>query len=146
VGEVAELADTINNMTDTRHLRRPGDHSVAREVGVGLQLKSGQGLLVPGRSRSTWKGFGTDKSISLAGRNPTTQVMHRRRGLQRVTKGDPSPGSITVAAQGEVAALKDNNINEMIATCARRSRTTPSRTGWKTNLAAARARFRGQVR
>ena len=44
-----------------------------------------------------------------------------------VTKGDLTR-SITVEAQGEVAALKDN-INQMIVNLRRRRRRTPSRTG-----------------
>ena len=81
--------------------------TVAREVGVEGQL--GGQANVPGAA-GTWKDL-TDNVNQLAA-NLTTQVRAIAEVATAVTKGDLTR-SITVEAQGEVAALKDN-INEMI--------------------------------
>ena len=80
---------------------------MAREVGV--EGKLGGQANVPGAA-GTWKDL-TDNVNQLAA-NLTTQVRAIAEVATAVTKGDLTR-SITVEAQGEVAALKDN-INEMI--------------------------------
>src|SRR5436190_849463 len=106
-GEIAALADTINNMIDT--LATFGDQvtTVAREVGV--EGKLGGQASVPGAA-GTWKHL-TDNVNQLAA-NLTTQVRAIAEVATAVTTGDLTR-RITVQAKGEVAALKDN-INEMI--------------------------------
>ena len=106
-GEIAELADTINSMIDTLATFADQVTTVAREVGV--EGKLGGQANVPGAA-GTWKDL-TDNVNQLAA-NLTTQVRAIAEVATAVTKGDLTR-SITVDAQGEVAALKDN-INEMI--------------------------------
>ena len=106
-GEIAALADTINNMTDTLGTFAEQVTTVAREVGI--EGKLGGQAKVPG-ARGTWRQL-TDNVNQLAG-NLTTQVRAISEVATAVTKGDLTR-SITVEAQGEVAALKDN-INQMI--------------------------------
>ncbi|HKE17191.1 MAG TPA: HAMP domain-containing protein, partial [Kofleriaceae bacterium] len=106
-GEIAELADTINSMTDTLATFAEQVTTVAREVGVEGQL--GGQAKVPGAA-GTWRDL-VDNVNQLAG-NLTTQVRAIGDVATAVTKGDLTR-SITVEAQGEVAKLKDN-INEMI--------------------------------
>ena len=106
-GEVAALADAINSMTDTLRTFADQVSTVAREVGI--EGKLGGQAKVPGAS-GTWKDL-TDNVNQLAG-NLTSQVRAIAEVSTAVTKGDLTR-SITVEAQGEVAALKDN-INQMI--------------------------------
>ncbi len=106
-GEIAELAETINSMTDTLATFADQVTTVAREVGV--EGKLGGQAKVPGAA-GTWRDL-TDNVNQLAG-NLTTQVRAIGDVATAVTKGDLTR-SITVEASGEVAALKDN-INEMI--------------------------------
>src|SRR5205814_1134781 len=106
-GEIAALADTINSMTDTLAIFADQVTTVAREVGV--EGKLGGQAKVPGAA-GTWKGL-TENVNNLAA-NLTTQVRAIAEVATAVTQGDLTR-SITVEAQGEVAALKDT-INEMI--------------------------------
>ena len=106
-GEIAELADTINDMIDTLATFADQVTTVAREVGI--EGKLGGQAEVPGAA-GTWRDL-TDNVNQLAA-NLTTQVRAIADVATAVTKGDLTR-SITVEAQGEVAALKDN-INEMI--------------------------------
>src|SRR6476661_1160873 len=106
-GEIAELADTINNMIDTLAVFADQVTTVAREVGI--EGKLGGQASVPG-AFGIWKDL-TDNVNQLAA-NLTTQVRAIAEVATAVTKGDLTR-SITVEAAGEVAALKDN-INEMI--------------------------------
>ena len=106
-GEVAALAETINNMTDTLRTFADQVTTVAREVGI--EGKLGGQAKVPGAA-GTWSDL-TDNVNQLAG-NLTSQVRAIAEVSTAVTKGDLTR-SITVEAQGEVAALKDN-INQMI--------------------------------
>jgi HAMP domain-containing protein len=68
-GEIAELADTINSMTDTLAIFADQVTTVAREVGV--EGKLGGQAKVPGAA-GTWRDL-TDNVNQLAG-NLTTQV------------------------------------------------------------------------
>src|SRR5205814_1071828 len=106
-GEIAALADTINNMTDTLAIFADQVTSVAREVGV--EGKLGGQANVPGAA-GTWRDL-TDNVNQLAG-NLTSQLRAIADVATAVTKGDLTR-SIQVEAQGEVAFVKDN-INEMI--------------------------------
>ena len=106
-GEVAALAETINNMTDTLATFADQVTSVAREVGVEGRL--GGQANVPGAS-GTWKDL--TGNVNLLAANLTNQVRAIAEVATAVTKGDLTR-SIQVDAKGEVAELKDN-INTMI--------------------------------
>src|SRR5580693_6293631 len=106
-GEIAALADTINSMIDTLATFADQVTSVAREVGV--EGKLGGQAKVPGAA-GTWKGL--TENVNQLAANLTTQVRAIAEVATAVTQGDLTR-SITVEAQGEVAALKDT-INEMI--------------------------------
>ncbi|MCK7623260.1 ATP-binding protein, partial [Streptomyces sp. RS10V-4] len=107
-GEILELKTTINTMVDTLSSFASEVTRVAREVGSEGQL--GGQARVEG-VYGTWKQLTT--SVNELALNLTTQVRAIAEVTSAVTQGDMS-GSITVAARGEVAALK-NNINLMVA-------------------------------
>jgi len=136
-GEIAELADTINNMTDTLATFADQVSSVAREVGV--EGKLGGQANVPGAA-GTWRDL-TDNVNGLA-ENLTTQVRAIAEVSTAVTKGDLTR-SITVEAQGEVAALKDN-INEMILNLKDTTQKNTEQDWLKTNLARFTRMLQGQ--
>ncbi len=136
-GEIAELADTINNMTDTLATFADQVSSVAREVGV--EGKLGGQANVPGAA-GTWRDL-TDNVNGLAA-NLTTQVRAIAEVSTAVTKGDLTR-SITVEAQGEVAALKDN-INEMILNLKETTQKNTEQDWLKTNLARFTRMLQGQ--
>src|SRR5206468_3786111 len=100
-GEIAELADTINSMIATLATFADQVTTVAREVGVEGQL--GGQAKVPGAA-GTWKSL--TENVNQLAANLTTQVRAIAEVATAVTKGDLTR-SITVGAQGEVAALKD---------------------------------------
>jgi HAMP domain-containing protein len=106
-GEVAALAETINNMTNTLATFADQVTTVAREVGVEGRL--GGQANVPGTA-GTWKDL--TGNVNLLAANLTTQVRAIAEVATAVTKGDLTR-SIKVDARGEVAELKDN-INTMI--------------------------------
>ena len=106
-GEVAALAETINNMTDTLATFAEQVTNVAREVGVEGRL--GGQANVPGAA-GTWKDL--TGNVNLLAANLTNQVRAIAEVATAVTKGDLTR-SIQVEARGEVAELKDN-INTMI--------------------------------
>ncbi|MGH9332704.1 MAG: response regulator, partial [Vicinamibacteria bacterium] len=136
-GEIAELADTINNMIDTLATFADQVTGVAREVGV--EGKLGGQASVPGAA-GTWKDL-TDNVNQLAA-NLSTQVRAIADVATAVTRGDLTR-AIDVAAQGEVAALKDN-INEMIRNL-RETTLKNAETDWlKTNLAKFSRMLQGQ--
>jgi len=136
-GEIAELADTINSMIDTLATFADQVTGVAREVGV--EGKLGGQASVPGAS-GTWRGL-TDNVNQLAA-NLTTQVRAIAEVATAVTKGDLTR-SIAVAAQGEVAALKDN-INEMIRNLRETTLKNAEQDWLKTNLAKFSRMLQGQ--
>jgi HAMP domain-containing protein/CheY-like chemotaxis protein/signal transduction histidine kinase len=136
-GEIAELAETINSMTDTLAIFAEQVTSVAREVGV--EGKLGGQAKVPGAA-GTWRDL-TDNVNQLAG-NLTTQVRAIGDVATAVTKGDLTR-SITVDASGEVAALKDN-INEMIRNLRETTQKTTEQDWLKTNLAKFTRMLQGQ--
>ncbi|VFU09684.1 Histidine kinase [Methylocella tundrae] len=136
-GEVAALAETINNMTHTLATFADQVTSVAREVGVEGRL--GGQANVPGAA-GTWKDL--TGNVNLLAANLTTQVRAIAEVATAVTKGDLTR-SIQVDARGEVSELKDN-INTMI----RNLRLTTDRNteqDWlKTNLARFTSLLQGQ--
>src|SRR4030081_2107705 len=111
--------------------------SVAREVGVDGKL--GGQARVPGAA-GTWKAL-TDNVNELAA-NLTTQGRAIAEVATAVTKGDLTR-SIAVAAQGEVAALKDN-INEMIRNLKDTTLKNAEQDWLKTNLAKFSRMLQGQ--
>ncbi len=106
-GEVAELADTINSLTDTLRVFAEQVTRVAREVGT--EGKLGGQAQVPGVS-GTWKDL-TDNVNSMAS-NLTAQVRNIASVATAVARGDLSQ-TITVAAQGEILELK-STVNTMV--------------------------------
>jgi HAMP domain-containing protein/signal transduction histidine kinase/DNA-binding response OmpR family regulator len=136
-GEIAELADTINSMIDTLATFADQVTTVAREVGV--EGKLGGQARVPGAA-GIWRDL-TDNVNQLAA-NLTTQVRAIADVANAVTSGDLTR-SISVEAQGEVAALKDN-INEMIGTLAQTTRQNKDQDWLKTNIARFTGMLQGQ--
>jgi HAMP domain-containing protein/CheY-like chemotaxis protein len=136
-GEVAALAETINNMTGTLATFADQVTSVAREVGVEGRL--GGQANVPGAA-GTWKDL--TGNVNLLAANLTNQVRAIAEVATAVTKGDLTR-SIQVDARGEVSELKDN-INTMI-TNLRRTTDRNSEQDWlKTNLARVTGMLQGQ--
>ena len=106
-GEIAELAETINSLTDTLRVFAHEVTRVAREVGTEGRL--GGQATVPNVA-GTWKGL-TDAVNQLAA-NLTDQVRNIAQVTTAVAKGDLSQ-KITVDARGEIVALKDT-VNTMV--------------------------------
>src|SRR6202044_145340 len=127
-GEVAALADTINNMTDTLATFADQVTPVAREVGVEGRL--GGQANVPGAA-GTWKDL--TGNVNLLADNLTNQVRAIAEVATAVTKGDLTR-SIQVEARGEVAELKDN-INTMIDNLRLTTDRNTEQDWLKTNLA-----------
>jgi len=136
-GEIAALADTINEMIDTLAIFADQVTTVAREVGT--EGKLGGQARVPGAA-GVWKDL-TDNVNQLAA-NLTNQVRAIAEVATAVTKGDLTR-SIAVEAQGEVAALKDN-INEMIRNLKDTTQKNTEQDWLKTNLAQFTSRLQGQ--
>jgi len=136
-GEIAELAETINNMIDTLATFADQVTTVAREVGVEGKL-GGQGN-VPGAA-GTWRDL-TDNVNRLAA-NLTTQLRAIADVATAVTKGDLTR-SIQVEAQGEVAFVKDN-INEMIRNLRDTTLRNEEQDWLKTNLTRFTQMLQGQ--
>ncbi len=136
-GEVAALAETINNMTDTLATFAAQVTSVAREVGVEGRL--GGQADVPGAS-GTWKDL--TGNVNLLAANLTTQVRAIAEVATAVTKGDLTR-SIQVDARGEVAELKDN-INTMITNLRHTTERNSEQDWLKTNLARVTGLLQGQ--
>ncbi|MFP2911343.1 ATP-binding protein, partial [Pyxidicoccus sp. 3LFB2] len=109
----------------------------AREVGI--EGKLGGQARVPGTA-GIWRDL-TDNVNQLAA-NLTTQVRAIAEVATAVTKGDLTR-FITVSAQGEVAALKDN-INEMIRNLKDTTRKNTEQDWLKTNLAKFTRVLQGQ--
>jgi signal transduction histidine kinase/CheY-like chemotaxis protein/HAMP domain-containing protein len=136
-GEIAELADTINNMIDTLATFAEQVTTVAREVGT--EGKLGGQSHVPGAA-GTWRDL--NSNVNQLAATLTTQLRAISDVATAVTKGDLTR-SITVEAQGEVAQLKDT-INEMIRNL-RDTTLKNSEQDWlKTNLANFTRMLQGQ--
>ncbi len=136
-GEVAALADTINNMTDTLATFADQVTTVAREVGVEGRL--GGQANVPGAA-GTWKDL--TGNVNLLADNLTNQVRAIAEVATAVTKGDLTR-SIQVEASGEVADLKDN-INTMIDNLRLTTDRNTEQDWLKTNFARVTGMLQGQ--
>jgi CheY-like chemotaxis protein/signal transduction histidine kinase/HAMP domain-containing protein len=136
-GEVAALAETINNMTDTLATFADQVTTVAREVGVEGRL--GGQANVPGAA-GTWKDL--TGNVNLLADNLTNQVRAIAEVATNVTKGDLTR-SIQVDASGEVAELKDN-INTMIDNLRLTTDRNTEQDWLKTNLARFTGMLQGQ--
>jgi HAMP domain-containing protein/CheY-like chemotaxis protein len=136
-GEVAALAETINNMTDTLATFADQVTTVAREVGVEGRL--GGQANVPGAA-GTWKDL--VNNVNLLAENLTNQVRAIAEVATAVTKGDLTR-SIQVEARGEVSELKDN-INTMINNLRATTERNTEQDWLKTNLARFTGMLQGQ--
>ncbi|MER6531925.1 HAMP domain-containing protein [Streptomyces sp. NPDC001508] len=106
-GEVAQLAETINQMTETLRIFADEVTRVANEVGGEGRL--GGQANVPGAA-GTWKDL-TD-SVNTVFRNLTTQVRDIAAVTTAVASGDLSQ-TVTVDVAGEMLELK-NTVNGMV--------------------------------
>ncbi|MGW9039298.1 HAMP domain-containing protein, partial [Streptomyces sp. NPDC055721] len=106
-GEIAQLADTINQMTET--LRTFADEVTRVSGEVGAQGLLGGQAQVPGAA-GTWKDL-TD-SVNTVFRNITTQVRDIAQVTTAVANGDLSQ-KVTVDVAGEMLELK-NTVNTMV--------------------------------
>src|SRR5437762_7985775 len=111
--------------------------TVAREVGVEGQL--GGQAKVPGAA-GIWKAL--TENVNQLAANLTNQVRAIAEVATAVTKGDLTR-SITVEAQGEVAALS-NTINEMIRNLRDTTQKNTEQDWLKTNLAKFSRMLQGQ--
>ena len=136
-GEIAALADTINEMTDTLATFAAQVTTVARKVGVEGEL--GGQAYVPGAA-GTWKDL-TDNLNQLAA-TLTNQVRAIAEVATAVTEGDLTR-SIGVEAMGEVALLKDK-INEMIRNLKETTQKNMEQDWLKTNIAKHTRMLQGQ--
>jgi HAMP domain-containing protein/CheY-like chemotaxis protein/signal transduction histidine kinase len=136
-GEVAALAETINNMTATLATFADQVTTVAREVGVEGRL--GGQANVPGAA-GTWKDL--TGNVNLLAANLTTQVRAIAEVATAVTQGDLTR-SIQVEARGEVAELKDN-LNTMIDNLRLTTDRNTEQDWLKTNLARFTGMLQGQ--
>ena len=136
-GEIASLANTINEMTDTLAVFADQVTTVAREVGV--EGKLGGQASVPGAS-GTWKDL--TENVNQLAANLSTQVRAIAEVATAVTRGDLSR-SIQVKARGEVSDLKDN-INEMIRNLKETTQKNAEQDWLKTNLARFTRLLQGQ--
>ncbi|MCX4446460.1 HAMP domain-containing protein [Streptomyces sp. NPDC058369] len=106
-GEVAQLAETINQMTETLRTFADEVTRVASEVG-GQGVLGGQAQ-VPGAA-GTWKDL-TD-SVNTVFRNLTIQVRDIAQVTTAVASGDMTQ-KVTVNVAGEMLELK-NTVNTMV--------------------------------
>ena len=136
-GEIADLADTINDMTTTLSTFADEVTRVAREVGFEGKL-GGQAEVK--RVSGTWKDL-TDNVNQLAN-NLTTQVRAIAEVATAVTGGDLTR-TVTVEARGEVESLK-NYINEMIRNLQQTTQVNKEQDWLKTNLAVFARLLQGQ--
>ena len=136
-GEVAALAETINNMTGTLAIFAEQVTTVAREVGVEGRL--GGQANVPGAA-GTWKDL--TGNVNLLAANLTNQVRAIAEVATAVTNGDLTR-SIQVDARGEVAELKDY-INTMIDNLRLTTERNTEQDWLKTNLARFTSMLQGQ--
>jgi signal transduction histidine kinase/HAMP domain-containing protein/CheY-like chemotaxis protein len=106
-GEVAELADTINSLTETLQVFAGEVTRVAREVGTEGRL--GGQADVPGVS-GTWKDL--TESVNDMASSLTDQVRDIAKVTGAVARGDLNQ-KIAVPAQGEILELK-TTVNTMV--------------------------------
>src|SRR5690606_6863322 len=136
-GEILELKNTVNTMVDQLSSFADEVTRVAREVGT--EGKLGGQAQVKGVS-GTWRDL--TESVNQLASTLTTQLRAISEVSTAVTRGDLTQ-AITVAAQGEVASLKDN-INQMIVTL-RETTSKNADQGWlDSNLARIGGLLQGQ--
>ncbi len=133
-GEIAELKETINTMVDQLSSFVAELTRVAREVGTEGQL--GGQAEVAGVS-GVWRDL--TENVNTLAATLTTQLRAIADVSTAVTQGDLTR-SITVDAQGEINALKQN-INQMIANL----RETTERNAEQDWLNSNLARFGGMM-
>jgi HAMP domain-containing protein/signal transduction histidine kinase/CheY-like chemotaxis protein len=136
-GEVAALADTINEMTDTLATFADQVSGVAREVGT--EGKLGGQAAVPGAA-GTWKDL--TSNVNQLAATLTNQIRAIADVATAVTGGDLTR-SIGVEASGEVAVLKDK-INVMITNLRETTQRNTEQDWLKTNLAGFTSMLQGQ--
>ncbi|UHQ20754.1 HAMP domain-containing protein [Lysobacter sp. KIS68-7] len=136
-GEIAELADTINSMTETLEIFADQVTTVAREVGVEGRL--GGQAKVPGTA-GIWKDL--TANVNQLAANLTTQVRAIAEVATSVTQGNLTR-SIQVDVRGELSDLKDN-INAMIGTLRATTESNREQDWLKTNLAKFSGMMQGQ--
>jgi signal transduction histidine kinase/CheY-like chemotaxis protein/HAMP domain-containing protein len=135
-GEILELKTTINTMVDQLSAFAAEVTRVAREV--GREGKLGGQAEVEGVS-GTWKRL-TENVNELAG-NLTRQVRAISQVTSAVAAGDLTR-TISVEAEGEVAALKDN-INAMVRSLRETVQASRDQDWLKTNLASIGSMLQG---
>jgi HAMP domain-containing protein/CheY-like chemotaxis protein/signal transduction histidine kinase len=136
-GEIAQLAETINEMIDTLATFADQVTTVAREV--GFEGKLGGQAAVPGAA-GLWRGL-TDSVNQLAAQL-TDQIRAISEVATAVTKGDLSR-TIEVEARGEVGELT-RNVNEMIQNLRDTTNKNNEQDWFKTNLARFTRMLQGQ--
>lgn len=136
-GEFLRIGNTVNAMVDQLNSFTAEVTRVAKEVGT--EGKLGGQAEVKGIS-GTWKEL-TNNVNQLAG-NLTSQVRAIAEVSTAVTKGDLTR-SVSVEAQGEVAALK-NNIIQMISNLKDTTEKNYEQDWLKTNLAKFSGMMQGQ--
>ncbi len=136
-GDMVRAGRRVNTMVDQLRAFAAEVMRVAKEV--GSEGKLGGQARVPGVA-GTWKDL-TENVNQLAG-HLTSQVRAIAEVSTAVTKGDLTR-SITVQAQGEVLALKDN-INQMIKNLKETTEQNTEQDWLKTNLARFSAMMQGQ--
>src|SRR5688572_6961097 len=127
-GELLQFKNTVNTMVDQLSAFSAEVTRVAREVGTEGRL--GGQAHVPGVA-GTWKDL--TQNVNSMAASLTTQVRAIAEVSTAVAKGDLTR-SISVEAQGEVAALKDN-LNEMIRNLKDTTRKNNEQDWLKTHLA-----------
>src|SRR5579862_7823956 len=135
-GEILELKTTINTMVDQLSAFAAEVTRVAREVGSEGRL--GGQAEVEGVS-GTWKRL-TENVNELAG-NLTRQVRAISEVTSAVAAGDLTR-TISVEAEGEVAALKDN-INAMVRSLRETVQASRDQDWLKSNLASIGSMMQG---
>jgi HAMP domain-containing protein/CheY-like chemotaxis protein/putative methionine-R-sulfoxide reductase with GAF domain len=136
-GEIAQLAETINEMIDTLATFADQVTTVAREV--GFEGKLGGQAEVPSAA-GLWREL-TDNVNRLAAQL-TNQIRAISEVSTAVTKGDLSR-TIDIEARGEVGELT-RTVNEMIRNLRDTTRKNTEQDWFKTNLARFTAMLQGQ--
>jgi len=136
-GEILELKSTVNTMVDRLQSFAAEVTRVAKEVGSEGRL-GGQANVAG--VEGTWRAL-TDNVNQLAS-TLTTQLRAIAEVSTAVTRGDLSR-TVNVAAQGEVAELKDN-INQMIGNLRDTTERSSQQDWLKSNLARINGKMQGQ--
>ena len=136
-GEILELKNTVNTMVDQLNSFAAEVTRVAREVGT--EGKLGGQANVPNVA-GTWKDL-TD-NVNFMANSLTVQVRAISDVATAVTEGDLTR-TISVEAQGEVDALK-NNLNQMIDNLRDTTQKNQEQDFLKTNLARFSRMMQGQ--